>query len=330
MASPDSIRLRADLIIGLLSLIWGTTYFVIRKGLEDLPPFTAAGVRFTLAAAVFAVVAHVLARREGGRPPGARLSLVSGLLNFACPYGIVYLTETRLPSGLVSVLWGTFPLVLAVLSHAFLPGERLGRRQWAGFGVGFAGVVLLFATDLSALDDGALAFGLLLLASPVSSALGNVYVKQRGAAVSSLLLTRNGLAVAAPLLLAAAALTERDASVVWSATAVLSVVYLALFGTVLTFSLYFWALRHAPAHRMGVVAYLSPTLALGIGSALGGEPFHWHTLVGTALVLGSVGLVLAARPARPPAETTPASDATLEPVPPASPAPTEPPRALRR
>ncbi len=284
--------LLTDGIIALLSLIWGTTYFVIRKGLDDLPPFTAAGARFTLAALVFAVVAHFLAKREGGRAPGLVLSLVMGFFNFAGPYGLVYLAETRLSSGLASVLWATFPMMVAILTHLLLPSEKIRLQQWTGFVVGFAGVVLLFATDLAGVEEGIL-FGALLLVSPALSAFGNVFVKRNGGAVSSLLLNRNGILIAAPLLLLVAAFSERDATVTWSPTAVGSVLYLSIVGTVVAFSLYFWALRHAPAHRMGVIAYLTPVVALFVGSTFGGEPFHWHTAVGTVLVLGSVGLVMA-------------------------------------
>ncbi len=284
--------LLTDAIIGLLSLIWGTTYFVIKQGLADLPPFTAAGARFTLAALVFAGIAAAFGKREGGVRPDARTSLAVGLLNFACSYSIVYVSETRLPSGLVSVLWGTFPMMLAVLSHAFLPSGRIAAREWIGFLVGFAGIVVLFATDLVHVGPGGLAFGALLLVSPAASAVAQIHVKKQGAQVSSLYLNRNGLLIAAPLLVAAGLLFERDARVVWSATAIGSVVYLALVGTVVAFGLYFWALRHAPAHRMGVIAYLTPMTALCVGTFVGDEPFGWHTLVGSALVLGSVGLVM--------------------------------------
>jgi len=63
-------------------------------------------------------------------------------------YGIVYRTETILPSGLVSLLWGVFPMISTLGGHFYLPGERLKTRQWLGFGVGFSGLFLLFVTDL--------------------------------------------------------------------------------------------------------------------------------------------------------------------------------------
>ena len=132
---PDA-RL-ADLVIGLLSLIWGTTYFVIREGLNDLPPLTAVSTRFALAALLFVLLAPPMARREGGERPGLKISAVLALCNFSFSYGIIYVCETKLPSGLVSVLWATFPMMLAILSNRFLPSEKLRHSQWLGMVFGF-------------------------------------------------------------------------------------------------------------------------------------------------------------------------------------------------
>lgn len=280
-------------IIGLLSLIWGTTYFVIRAGLQDLPPFTSAATRFAVACAVMALVAHRLARREGGRPPSLSLSLVQGLCNFSISYGIVYWAETILPSGLVSVLWAVFPMMVAVGAHLYLPGERLAAGQWGGFLVGFAGIALLFSTDLHAIGPDAIPAGTVLLLSPAISAVGQTWVKRHGRDVSSLLLNRNGMLIGALVLATAALVLEPDAPVHWTPRAIASVAYLALVGTVTTFSLYFWVMRHTPAYRVSLTAYLTPALALTVGAVLGNEPVHLHTIGGVALILGGVALVMA-------------------------------------
>lgn len=291
-----------DLTIALsmaaLCLVWGSTWLVIRAGLRDLPPFTSAGARFALASAVMLAIAPRLARREGGERPRRDLVLAMGVCNFALSYGIVYWTEVRLPSGLVSVLWSVFPLMTALVGHLFLPGERLAARQWGGFVAGFAGVALLFSTDLAQLGPEAVGRGAVLLASPAVSALGTAWVKRHGARTSSLLLNRDAMLLGALLLLATAALTEGDREVRWSAAAVASVTYLAIVGTVFTFGVYFWLMRYAPAYRLSLVAYVTPLLALGLGASLGDEPVGLHTLAGATLILSGVGL--AARPRRAP------------------------------
>ena len=264
---------------------------MIEGGLDDLPPFTAAAARFLLAAAGMTALAAWLARREGGGRPPLRLSLVLGSTNFALSYAVVYWTETRLPSGLVSVLWAVYPMAQALLGHRYLPGERLAPSQFAGFGLGFLGVVLLFLTDLREIGPGAAGAGAVLLVSPLAAALGTTYVKKHGAAASSLRLNRNGMWLGAGLLALAALLFERHAPARWTPKAVSSVLYLAVVGTVIAFGIFFWLLRHAPANRLGVISYVIPAVALALGVHFRGEPVTPFTVGGLGLILLGVSLV---------------------------------------
>lgn len=267
---------------------------MIQGGLRDLPPFTSAAARFWLAGAVMALAARVLGRREGGAAPATWLWIVMGTTNFAVSYGLVYWAETRLPSGLTAVLWAVFPLLMALATRWFLKGARLAPTQWLGFVVGFAGVVALFWTDVGRFGSGAVTAGIVLLGSPLVSAVGTTVVKRHGAQTSSLLLNRNGMLLGAALLSSLAFATERGAPARWSAPAVASIAYLALVGTSLTFGLYFWLMRYADAYKLSLISYVTPTIALLLGAAVGGEPLRGTTFIGAALVLA--GVVLAVRP----------------------------------
>jgi drug/metabolite transporter (DMT)-like permease len=286
------------LSIGLLCLIWGSTWLVIREGLTDLPPYTSLAARFLVAGIVFAAFAPTLARVEGGRPPSLRLTLIHGVLILALPYAIIYWVETRLPSGLVSVLWSIFPLLTAVGAHFLLRDERMVPRQWLGLFGGFAGVVLMFATDVAAIGAEAVPAGLILLLSPLVSAVGTNLLKREGSGTSSVLMNRNGMFVSAGLVAVWAVIMEHDAPIHWTPRAIFSVAYLALVGTVIGFGVYMWLLRHAPATRLALIAYCIPVVALTLGATLADEPVGLHTLAGMALILAGVGVVITCRPRR--------------------------------
>jgi drug/metabolite transporter (DMT)-like permease len=274
-----------NLLIGVLCLIWGSTWFVIKIGLQDLPPFTAGGTRFLLAAAGMALVARLLREREGGRAPAPWLSLCMGLFQFSISYGIVYWSETILPSGLVCVLWSTYPLMIAVAGHFFISGERLRPIQALGFVVGFVGVGSLYFTDIGALGEDSMVAAAILLFSPLTVTVGTVILKRHATDVSSILLNRNGMVVGGVLLLLAAWLTEQGADVRWTAAAVGSVAYLAVVGSVIAFGLYFWLMRFARATRLSVIAYVTPVVALSLGAVAGDEPLGINTVTGTGLIL---------------------------------------------
>lgn len=286
--SPRTI----NLLLGLLCLLWGSTWIVIREGLHDLPPFTSAGVRFGIAGLVMIGLAMTIGRKESGRKPPTYMWVMHGTLNFAVSYGIVYWTEVDLPSGLVSVLWGVYPMMMAASGHFFIPGEQLHGRQWLGFLVGFGGLLLLFMTDLQDFGSCGVPAAMLLMLSPLVCVVGTTVVKRHGANTNSTLLNRNGMLLGAALLLTLAAVSEGEARVEWTGTAIFSVLYLSLGGTVMTFSVYFWLLRYAPAYKLSLIAYVTPAIALFLGWLIDDEPVTKFTIGGSALIMcGILGVV---------------------------------------
>jgi drug/metabolite transporter (DMT)-like permease len=301
MEGAEPVRSRApsplvaNACIAVMCLVWGSTWLVIRQGLDDIPPFTSAAARFILAGIAMTGVSALIGAREGGRAPATWLWIVLGLTNFAGSYGIVYRTETILPSGLVSLLWGVFPMTMALAGHFYLPGERLGRRQWLGFAFGFVGLGLLFVTDLRTFGPEGVPAALVLFLSPIISMVGNILVKKHGGKTNSMEMNRNAMLLGGAVLGALAWATERGADAHWTPGAVGSVVYLALFGTVLTFGLYFWLLRYLEAHKLSLIAYVTPAIALTLGPLVRNEPMTRNTLAGAACILFGVVIVVRGR-----------------------------------
>jgi len=119
-------------LMALIALLWGSTWLVIKQGLESLPPLFSAGVRFVVAGVVMALIAPWLVKREGGgRPPWSAI-LAHAFCQFVLNFALVYVSETVLPSGLVSVLWSIFPLSMSLTGHFVTKAERLVGRQWLG------------------------------------------------------------------------------------------------------------------------------------------------------------------------------------------------------
>lgn len=290
MPGPRTI----DACIALLCLIWGSTWWAIRVSLQDLPPLTAAAARFLLAAVCMVPLVRLLGGREPGTPPPTWLWLALGLCNFAGSYGILYWTEQTVPSGIAAVLWAVFPVLMAIAGITIL-GEALSLRQLAGFLVAFLGVVAMYLGDLGGQRAEVLPHAALLLLSPVVSAAGTVLVKRFGSGHSSLRLNRNGMLFGALLLVLAALLLESAAPAHWTAAAIVATVYLALIGTCLSFGLYFWLLRSAPASRLALISYVTPILALGIGWVVGDGTLDLATLLGTGLIVTGIVLVVLRR-----------------------------------
>lgn len=294
-ARPAGTAARTAWVLALLCCIWGSTWLVIRIGLTDLPPITAAASRFAIAALVMTIAAPWLHRKEGGERPSWKLALTVGAFNFGVSYAAVYLAERDLPSGLASCLWSSYPMMIAAAAHLFIPGERSSVRQALGLLIGFAGVAVLLRVDVHAIGPRGLPAAGILLVSPLAATIGTTVLKRTGGRTSSVLVNRDALWVGAASLALAAWLFERGSPADWSPRAVATVVYLALVGTALAFGLYFHLLRSHAAHRLGLISYVTPVLALAIGAVFAGEPLTLSTAVGTALILCGVALVLGRR-----------------------------------
>jgi drug/metabolite transporter (DMT)-like permease len=286
--------------LGLLTLIWGTTWAAIRIGLRGIPPFTGVALRFAIGAVALLPVAWKagvrLRQGGGGRlEPGFpwRVWLVNAAMTFFVAYGVLYWAEQWVPSGLAAVLFATSPLWVTLAAHLALPGERLHRAKAIGLLIGFAGVAVIFSEDLRALGGprmvGAAA---LLLISPFTSAIGVVAVKRWGAGVHPLSVAAVPMALAAAAMGVVAWATEGGRPLRLDATAVGALLYLALVGSALAFALYFWLLRRLPATTLSLINYLTPVTALLIGAVGLGEPVTGRMVAGTALVVAGVAVAM--------------------------------------
>ena len=278
--------------IALLVFIWGSTWLVIKIGLTDLPPFLSAGVRFALGATILFVVARMQGVVSIPRSARLHVALVAlGTGSFSVNYGVVYWSEQYLPSGLTAVLFSTYPFFTLLVAHLIVPGEQITARKMIGVALGFAGVVTIFRTDLTVADPRGLTAAMVLLVSPVVAATCTVAVKRWGGRIHPYTLTTLPMTYGALTLLTVSLLTEDIQSARWSVTAIGSIVYLAIFGSVIGFVVYYTLLRNVAVTNLNLIAYLFPVVAVVLGYLVLGEVLEPLTFVGAGAIV--IGIVLA-------------------------------------
>jgi drug/metabolite transporter (DMT)-like permease len=249
-------------------LVWSSTWVVIAVGLDGVAPFLGAGIRFVLAGVGVLGAARLL-----GRPlrTDVRLAALVGALPFATTYGLIYWAEQYVPSGLTAVLFGVLPLYMALLAAGLLPEEPLRPRLLAGVAVALGGLVLAFGQSLHLGGRHAALAAAAVVLSPLASAIGNVGIKRRGRRLDPLALNGWAMLGGGVLLLAVSALSERWGATVWSADSVLSILYLALFGTGFTFVTLTILIRELPVVTTSFISLVIPFGALALGALVRGE-----------------------------------------------------------
>lgn len=275
----------------LLCLIWGSTWLGIKVGVDaGMPPLLGASLRFAIAAALLLPAARLFAPAAFRDRTAWRLALMVGLFSFGFGYGCTYIAALWIPSSLGSLTFGFFPFWVAVLAH-FVLKERLTVPKLLAIAVGFGGLALLSYGSLRELGaDTALGVAILIL-SVLVQGLPQVLVKRDGGDVPTAFLNGVGMLVGSVVLaLVAGAVGEWSRPFPWSAPVVLSVGYLAVMGSVVTFMIYYALLKRLSATLMALVALITPPLAVILGSIYRDEQLGALTLTGGVIVLVGIGL----------------------------------------
>ena len=272
----------------VVCVFWGSTYLAIKVGVMELPPFLFAGVRFLVAGLLLFGIARALGDTLPRRSDWRTLAIV-GVLLLAGGNAFVVWSEQYIASGIASIFVVTVAIWTAFFD-AVIPGGT-GELNWriiAGLLLGFLGTLLLVgatpAEILAADKRGPIA----LTFASASWSIGSVYAKRHpthaspymGAAVQMIV---GGVTVA----LVGTALGEW-ASWHLSARGVGAMAYLVVFGSIVGYSAYSYALRHAPATIVGTYAYVNPVIAVLLGWLLLREPIHARTFVAMSMILVAV------------------------------------------
>lgn len=288
---PSPALLAAALVA--LTLVWGTTWAAIRIGLGGIPPLTGVSLRFLAASLLLLALAPLAKVRFGRTAIERRLWWSNALLSFVGSYVVVYWAEQYVPSGLGSILFATFPLIVTVLAHFVLPGERMTPLSSIGVLVGFVGVGVIFSEDLRKLGGPMVTTAAaVFLISPLVSAIASVAVKKWGAGIHPVSLTAVPMGMASAITGVLALGFERDRALRFDAVSVGAILYLAVLGSAFTFTVYYWLMKHLPATRLALIAYTIPVVAVFVGAVFLDEPLTGRVLAGSVLVLGGVALAV--------------------------------------
>ena len=268
-----------------LYIIWGSTYFVIRIGVESWPPLMMAGVRF-LAAGIL-LMAFLLLR--GHKLPPLRPLLnaaLIGLLLLAVGNGMVTVAEHQnVPSGIAAVVVATVPLFTLCFSRLF--GIKTRKLEWVGIAIGLAGIIMLNSGgNLSGNPWGAI----MILIGSISWAFGSVYGSRITLPVGMMAGAIEMLAAGVVLLIASMIAGEKMTAVP-SLSGFLAVGYLTLFGSIIAINAYMYLIRNVSPTLATSYAYVNPVVAVLLGTGLGGETLSKIEWLALGVIVFAVVLV---------------------------------------
>ena len=299
--SQSSIVNRPSLVSAYVAwivvcIVWGTTYLAIRIALESVPVALVGGLRFTAAGLIL-----ITTLRVTGQPLAARQSwgviALSGFLLLVIGNGAVVWAEQYVASGLAAVMVAMVPFWNVVVEAFLADGERATPRTWSGLAVGFAGIVVLVWPELFAGGPGGPWFVAGVIALQLACAgwaLGTSVTKRNTVSSSPAAMSAVQMLAAGLMFLAIATLTGEWKELAFTVRSASAIVYLVVFGSIVAFSAYVYALKHLPIATVSLYSYVNPLIAVVLGTVLLSEPFSGRTLVASALVFAGIAVVRSA------------------------------------
>jgi drug/metabolite transporter (DMT)-like permease len=277
----------------LLALVWGSSFMFIKVAVRDLDPATLVLGRLGVAALTLALIVplmlggveRTLAELRGNW----RWLAVIGLLNTAVPFWLLSWGETRIDSGLASIIQASLPIFNALLAFGFFHEQRVTGRSLVGVAVGFVGVALLVGAQPQAKILGAIA----VVGMATCYAAGALLVRHHLAKVRPQAVALGTTVIAAIAMLPTGVAFAPHHVPAWEPIG--SVVFLGVVGTAVAYLLFYTIIAGAGAAYASLVTYLVPPVALAYGAVFLDESIGWPAIAGLGLILTGVSLGTARR-----------------------------------
>ena len=284
------MRTREWAMLILLSVIWGGSFFFVAVALRGLQPVTLVFLRVSIAAAILTVVVYAGGKRLP-KSAGTWLGfLLLGALNNAIPFSLIAWGQTRIDSGIASILNATTPIFAVLLAHFLTRDERMTIHKLMGVGIGFLGVLVLFQPQLKN-GFSWQGFGqVAVLAAAMCYSLAGIYGKRFKSlppvVTASGMLTCSSFLMLPPVLAVGLPAAGRISLDVMAAVGGLAVV-----STAAAYLLYFRILSTAGATNVLLVTFLIPVSALVFGVGILGEVLQANDIAGMACIFAGLAII---------------------------------------
>jgi drug/metabolite transporter (DMT)-like permease len=283
-------KTKALFALGVVSIVWGTTWVASKQAVQNMPALQMAGMRQFMGGVLF-IVYFLLKKQQLPRGKQWITILILSLLNFMLSNGLSTWGVKYISSGLGSIISAIFPLWVVIISR--FAGKRLPQKALLGMLFGFSGVCLIFYEHLKDFLNPDFKFGILLsLVSTVTWAFGTLYTKKHVVNFNPYVSLGFQMFISGIVLFTVAFVTGNTVPfTAIPATSWWAIGYLLLFGSLITFVAYIYTLQHLPATLASVYAYINPIVAVLLGALILNEKLTIFIAAGGAITLAGVYIV---------------------------------------
>ena len=289
----QNLDYRLIFALGAVGVIWGTTFLGIRVAVETIPPWFVTSIRQGLAGLIMMTILLFKKELKWIGWENLKQQLVPSVLMIVVANGFTTIAEQTLPSGLASVISALSP-ILIFLGSILFGLQKISLRGLVGVIIGFSGVVFIFKDGLASFLDPDYKTGMIFMGIAILAwAAGTIYTKTHAVKSSNIILNlfyQFTMASAIQLVLASIFSPNPDVSS-WSSRSIFAALYLSVFGSVIAFFCYNYALKHVTAVQVSILSYINTIIAIFLGWLLLDEIITVDFLIATVLIIVGVFIV---------------------------------------
>lgn len=286
-------RTLAYLAFGVVCIVWGTTYLAIRVGIESLPTFLFSGTRFTAAGAILLLICALRGEKIPREIEHWKSAAIVGLLLVGVGNIAVVWAEHYVSSGFAALLVAIAPFWMALMERLRGTTDRLTTRKRIGMLIGFLGVAILLlpALDPRGINVMFLAGVVVLQIGSICWNYGSIRSKYHPIPASPLVTAAMQMLTGGVVVLLIGFALGEASSFHFTTRTLIAYLYLLVFGSIVAYGAYVYALAKLPTSTVSLYAYVNPAVAVLLGWLILNEPIGWNALVAMVVIFAGVAMV---------------------------------------
>jgi len=280
--------------LAVICILWGTTFLGIRIGVMDIPPFLFAALRLSIAGILLTIIAMITMKAT--LPSGNVIikQAIAGFLLFTLGNGLIGVAELYVSSGITAIICSMIPIWVTLINLGSNEEERPTLPVFLGLAIGLSGIVLMFGDSVNEFSNSKYAWSIVLIfVANMGWSFGSVWIKKQNAKSQSNTFVNAGLQMffGGMFLLTTSPVFDAYNTLNWTASSLWALGYLIVFGSVIAFACFSYALKKLPVTIVSLYAYINPIVAVLLGSLILNEKFNLRIAVAMLVTVAGIYIV---------------------------------------
>jgi drug/metabolite transporter (DMT)-like permease len=280
--------------LAVICLLWGTTFLAIRIGVMDIPPFLFAAMRMGIAGVLLISFMIFVAKVQLPSKEVIFGHALAGFAMFTLGNGLITLAEVHISSGVTAIICSMIPIWVTLINLGTSEDERPTFPVFLGLAIGLSGIVLMFGENLGEFSNPNYLWSLVLIfVANMGWSFGSVWVKRKSANSNTNTYMNAGLQMffGGVFLFLASFVFDDYSTLNWTSASVWSLIYLIVFGSLIAYACFTYAVKKLPITIVSLYAYINPIVAVLLGTLILGEKFNLRIAVAMLITVAGIYIV---------------------------------------